>query len=172
MAGTEWMQLAVPSWDYEELRAIVTRRQLERGEPASPPAEAIVQKPSSADAVREAALADHQPWPEEALARLALGTTITTQRWTQVLDLLSAKPGKFYSTSEIAEITGMRVEEWRAACRKTSAHLRKHYPDVPVRENGNPWWPSADIAGRTVKASDEVYFGVTEEQARRWRTVR
>ncbi len=51
-------------------------------------------------------------------------------------------------------------------------HLRKHYADVPVWEHdpyvGEPVWPLVTVSGRELKVRDQLYVGITEEQADRW----
>ncbi|GAA5207606.1 hypothetical protein [Microbacterium kyungheense] len=139
-----------------------------------PTAEQVRDSQLAKDAVVRAAFAKHEPWPEHALARLAEGSAITTQRFAQVVDLCAATPGEDhrYSTEELAEKTGMNVNEWRSACRKIRLHLEKHHPEIPRTDAGNPEWPLVDMSGRTLGERDQLYVGITEEQARRWRTVR
>lgn len=172
--GTEWLLLAVPKQDYDELKHMVDFRQEQRGEAPAPSPEELRDSQLAIDAVVRAAFATHEPWPREALERLAAESTITTQRFARVMDLCAKTPGaqSRYSTEEIAEVTGMSVNEWRAACRKIRLHLEKHYPEVPRTTSGNPEWPLVDMAGRNLGERDQLYVGITDEQARRWKQIR
>ncbi|WP_251449404.1 hypothetical protein [Microbacterium sp. Marseille-Q6648] len=174
--GTDWMLLAVPKQDYDELKHMIDFRQEQRGEPPAPSAEALRDTQLAVEAVKRKVLDEHKPWPLEALSRLAEGSTITTERFSRVMDLCAHTPGEFISTEGIAEETEMTVNEWRAACRKLGAHLRKHYPDVPTWERepnaAQPMWPLANVAGRNLQARDQLYVAITAEQAHRWSEVR
>lgn len=173
---TKWVLLPVPELDYRDLKALVERRQSERGEPSMPSTELIIGGELSVDAVRRAAFDAHQAWPATALARLAEGNTLTTHRWVQVLDLCSRHPDVLYSTADVVAQTDLSVNEWRDACRKITAHLKKHYADAPLWEQephvGQPVWPLVAVGGRELKVRDQLYVGITEEQAKRWREVR
>lgn len=175
---TEWNLLPVPAPDYEELKALVETRQAERGEPIAPRAEQITSDDAAIAAVRAAAYAQHRPWPESALARLAEGASLTTQRWAKVMDLLAENPGlgNELSTSNIVAKTDLSLNEWRDACRKMRPHLEKNYPDVPIWHygiyEGEPMWPLVAISGKSLKVYDELYVGITAEQAKRWRSIR
>ncbi|MGC5172119.1 hypothetical protein ACLQ2Q_15865 [Microbacterium sp. DT81.1] len=176
MMATTWVLLPVPQEDYDELRHMVDFRQQQRGESSAPSAEELQGKQLAVNAALRAAFDEHKAWPASALARLAASTTATTLRFSQVMDLCSESPGSVFSTEEIAERTGMSVNEWRAACRKIGAHLRKHYPDAPHWDRepyiGEPMWPLVNISGRRLKVRDQLYVGVTQEQAKRWKSIR
>lgn len=173
---TEWVLLPVPQEDYAELKHMVEYRQQQRGESALPSAEVLRGNELAADMVKRAEFGGHKAWPVAALARLAAGSTFTTKRWTKVIDLCAAHPGEVFSTEEVSEKTGLSINEWRDACRKITAHLKKHYPDVPLWDRapdvGGPMWPLVTIAGKNLKVRDQLYVGITEEQAKRWKEVR
>jgi hypothetical protein len=181
---TNWKLLPVPEQDYDELRATVNARQGERGEPSAPPAEQLRADALRRDAVVREVLTRQEPWPMEALARLAAGDFITTERFTRVMDLCVAlrqtQPDfPFISTSEIEDNDGieMTADEWRAACRRLNSHLDQHYSDVPRWPSETEWqgrhfWPLANLSGRAIGKKDELYVGITEEQAKRWKQVR
>lgn len=118
-------------------------------------------------------LANHRAWSLADLARLAQGRTATTARWTRALDLCSeAGPGVWLSSSEIARRSGMGINEWRDAPRKITRHLNKHYPDVPVNESGDHFWPLAVGGGGIPDNGGEVWWAITIDQKRRWDEVR
>lgn len=174
--ATEWVLLPVPQEDYAELKHMVEYRQQQRGEVSSPSTEELRGDELAVDAVLRARFGEHKTWPASALARLAAGSTFTTQRWTKVVDLCAAHPGETFSTEEVSAKTGISINEWRDACRKIGAHLKKHYPEVPLWDRdpyaGDPMWPLVTIAGRHLKVRDQLYVGITEEQATRWKEVR
>lgn len=179
---TTWMLLAVPAVDYAELKHMVNFRQEQRGEAPSPTPEELSGEQLKRDAVIRAAFDEHEAWPHSALERLAAATTITTDRFSQAMDIcvdLRAENPAFplISTTGLAERSGMSVEEWRAACRKINAHMEKHYTDVPrwpveSRGAGRPFWPLVNISGRSLGVHDQLYVGITELQAERWKKVR
>lgn len=108
-------------------------------------------------------------WSVEDLKRLAAGHTVTTQRWTQAIDLCAQSPNLFIPSSEIAERTGMGIEEWRSAARQITRHLAKHYQQVPLWE-GHPVWPLhaqsiSDYPG-------QVSWVISPEMADLWRQAR
>lgn len=174
--STEWIPLPVPAEDYEEFKHMVEYRQTQRGKAPAPSAEELSSGDLAVAGVVRAAFDDFQNWPMEALTRLAKASTITTLRFSEVMDLCAVEPGSLHSTEEIAETLDMSVAQWRAACRKMRPHLEKHYPEVPRHESGShagePYWPLVDIAGRSLKVRDQLYVGITDEQARRWKRVR
>lgn len=174
--ATEWVLLPVPQEDYAELKQIVEYRQQQRGEAPSPSTEELRGDELAIDTVRRAAFGAHKAWPPSALMRLAEGSTLTTQRWAMVMDLCAQNPGAMFSTQDVSAKTGIPVNKWRNACRKIGAHLKKHYPEVPQWERephaGAPMWPLVTISGRDLKVPDQLYVGITAEQAERWTSVR
>ncbi|WP_182066914.1 hypothetical protein, partial [Curtobacterium sp. ME12] len=72
--------------------------------------------------------------------------------------------------------TDLTLNEWRDACRKLTAHLRANYEGLPKWAPepylGEDIWPLATASGRNLHEDPQVYFGMTEEQAKRWREVR
>jgi hypothetical protein len=173
---TTWILLPVPELDLPEVKALVEKRQSERGEPLAPSTDQISGGELTVDAVRRNAFVAHSAWPTNALARLAEGNTLTTQRWAQVLDLCSTHPGDLFSTEDVVAQTDLSLNEWRDACRKITLHLKKHYTDVPLWEHepyiGEPVWPLVTVSGRSLKVRDQLYVGITVEQAARWKRVR
>lgn len=174
--ATEWVLLPVPQEDYAELKQLVEYRQQQRGKASSPSTEELRGDELAVDTVRRAAFGEHKAWPASALTRLAEGSTLATQRWARVLDLCAQNPGVMFSTEDVSAKTGIPVHKWRSACRKIGAHLKKHYPEVPQWERephaGAPMWPLVTISGRHLKVPDQLYVGITVEQAERWTSVR
>lgn len=174
--ATEWVLLPVPQEDYAELKQIVQYRQQQRGEASTPSTEELRGDELAADTVRRATFDAHKAWPASGLTRLAEESTLTTQRWARVMDLCAQSPGEMFSTTAVSAKTGIPVNDWRDACRKIGAHLKKHYPEVPQQERGPhagaPMWPLVTISGRNLKVPDQLYVGITAEQADRWTSVR
>ncbi|MGV9195102.1 hypothetical protein ACQ143_12225 [Microbacterium sp. MC2] len=180
--ATTWMLMAVPAEDYDELKRMVDLRQTQRGESAAPTVEELRSDELKRAAVVRNAFEKHEDWPDEALRRLAEASTVTTKRFTQVMDLCvvvreETPDFPLISTTDVAQRTGMSVDEWRSACRKIGAHLDKHYPDVPrwangSKSDGRPVWPLVGVSGRNLGMYDQLYVGITAEQARRWRGIR
>jgi hypothetical protein len=172
---TDWVLMAVPSTDYDELKALVDARQQERGEAKAPSIEQLRSTQLAVAAVERNALDAYVPWPVSALNRLSTEATVTTERFARAMDVCAAQPETWFSTEEIAQRLDITVNEWRAACRKLRAHLNKHYPDVPQapgKEPGFLEWPVVALAGRERAVYDQLYIAVTAEQARRWKDVR
>lgn len=157
----EWIPLMVRAEDYLELAGLVADR--EQGRPDAVPGPAAVAAGDDAAARDELDLL--VPWDEKALIQLAEGRTVTTRRWTLAMDVCSRHVGQFLSTEQVAAEAGMEVTEWRDAPRKISRHLEAHY-DVPG-------WPLKGIDARRIGKNDgQVYWGINQEQALRWRRVR
>ncbi|MBT2504190.1 hypothetical protein [Curtobacterium sp. ISL-83] len=173
---TKWTFMPVPEDDRNEVSDLIVRKQKARGERPWPSPEDISKENLLGNTAWQAALNEIEPWPERSLAQLAEGASITTQRWTIAMDFCAKHPGQRFSTSEIAENTDLTVNEWRDACRKLTAHLRANYTGLPMWERGSyageAMWPLANASGRDLGAEPQVYWGITEEQARRWRNIR
>jgi hypothetical protein len=86
-------------------------------------------------------------------------------RWARAMDVASEHPEEFLSTVQIANASGMSINEWRDAPRKLPQHLTAHFP-------ANIEWPLAAVGGRELGKDDQVYWGITAEQAQRWLQVR
>lgn len=174
--ATEWVLLPVPQEDHAELKEMVEYRQLQRGEVPSPSMEELSGDGLVVDMVRRGAFGRHEAWPVPALKRLSEGSTLTAQRWATVMDFCARNPEAIFSTEEVSAKTGISVSAWRDACRKIRVHLRKHYPEVPTWEHepiaGAPMWPLVAISGRYLKVPDQLYVGITAEQAKRWTSIR
>lgn len=55
------------------------------------------------------------------------------------MDAIAAGGANWYTTSEVAEMSGLTVNEWRDAPRKISRHLKAHYQDAPVHDGSISW---------------------------------
>jgi hypothetical protein len=122
----------------------------------------------AAGATREAELlATLKPWSVEALRQLARSgaTFVTAERWGRAMDVMCGHVGTFVSSAQLAAEAGMPISHWRDAPRKLPQHLAKHYP--PDLD-----WPLKGVGGRDLKQDDQVYWGITAEQAQRWLQVR
>lgn len=186
MSDNTWVPVLVRLEDFEEITRLVHARESNRETGTDLPAVSLHAdqvdtdhdgtapgntKPTAARRTHaDTGLTDRPLWRSEDLARLAEGDTITTQRWTQALDVCTQNLGIWLTTSEIADRTGMSINEWRDAARKITRHLKRHYPNVPARPDGDPVWPlrtggNADVGG-------EVWWTISPEMADLWTEVR
>ncbi|WIE80872.1 hypothetical protein [Curtobacterium sp. MCSS17_016] len=173
---TEWVLVPVPTDDREAVVEMVSKNQKARGERSWPAPGEITTGNVIGDIVWQGVLEETLPWPAAALAQLADGRSLTAQRWTVAMDFCAKYPGERFATSDIVEKTDLALNEWRDACRKLTAHLRANYNGLP-KWNREPYlgddiWPLATASGRNLHQDPQVYFGMTEEQAKRWREVR
>lgn len=114
----------------------------------------------------QAAEGEFLPWSVELYAQLARSTGwATADRWKQVMDLTAADPGRFFSTTDVAQQTGMSISDWRSACRTLSRHLKAHYP-------AGTRWPLHAESGKALGVYDQLYVLATKETARRWLAAR
>src|SRR5450830_888767 len=171
-ATTSWIPLLVPAQDYLELAGLVAARQSVRGAAGQLPAVgatvdlASAATPSSRfEAAAAEELAKLRPWDIRDLGRLASSDVVTAQRWARALDVCCAHVGAFLSTEQVAQESGMTVNEWRDAPRKMTRHVDRHYPNAPQ-------WPLCAVSGRTLGRDDQVYWATNAEQAARWAQVR
>lgn len=173
---TNWVLVPVPEQDRDEVIAMVVKNQTARNERPWPSPADISADDLVADAAWRAAVAEHPAWPKPALVRLAEGTSLTAQRWTIAMDFCAAHPGERFSTDEIVANTDLTLNEWRDACRKITAHLRANYPDIPAcargQYDGAGVWPLVTVAGRDLKTDNQLFVGMTPEQASLWLEVR
>jgi hypothetical protein len=105
-------------------------------------------------------------WSDQQLAKIAAGSTTTTQVLTEVMDLLAANPGVWYSQDELAEATGRARTQLLVVWSKLGPHLSKHY--------GTTRWPIETRNGRnlTPPRAGSVHYSMTAEGATAWRRVR
>lgn len=162
----QWMPLLVPAEYYIELATLIQQRQLSSDTEVSElmVTNSVEEAPTSASWPRVVAeaVARFEAWSVGDLQRLATSGALTAQRWARAMDVCAAEPGRFFSTQEVAESSGMSVNEWRDAPRKISRHLASNYPGVPG-------WPLVVASGRNLgHAYDQAYWAITELQARRW----
>ena len=81
------------------------------------------------------------------------------------MDVMCNHVGEFISSAQLAAEAGMPINHWRDAPRKLPSHLAKHYEP-------NLEWPLKAVGGRDLKKDDQVYWGITAQQAQRWVQVR
>ncbi|WP_422772059.1 hypothetical protein ACN28C_02855 [Plantactinospora sp. WMMC1484] len=105
-------------------------------------------------------------WPVDELRRFAQGRSRTHETVVAVLDLLSDRPGERLPVSEIAAELGSPVGKLIGALGGLT-RIVKAYHDY--QQWGLPVHRTCQSApGRATV----VYYGVSAEQARRWRLVR
>ena len=166
---SKWIPLLVRIEDYAELAGQVAAREAKRPDAAGPTPEARVALPETSRTATktEELLAQLKPWSLDALRQIILTTPTykTMARWARAMDVASGHPEEFLSTAQIASESGMSINEWRDAPRKLPQHLTAHFP--PSIE-----WPLKPTGGRELGKDDQVYWGISIEQARRWTQVR
>lgn len=164
----KWIPLMVRIEDYAEFCSEVESRERERGE-QSGPRQQIVATVSSDKC--EKGLAKLQSWSVEDLRVIIemADRFKTMDCWMRAMDVVSQHPGpgSFRSTSDVAEAAGMEVTKWRDAQRKINTDaVKKHFAnDVGAPLRGE-WGPDLGIDDK------QFYWGITEEQADRWRQAR
>ena len=112
-------------------------------------------------------MATLKTWSMVALHQLAVSgdTLATAERWGKAMDVMCKHVGEFISSDQLAAEAGMPINQWRDAPRKLPGHLAKH-------DESNIEWPLKAVGGRVLKKDDQVYWGITAEQAQRWLQVR
>lgn len=157
-----WIPILVRAQDYTDAAAWVAEREAQRrgvstGEDLSDRIRAEVARGN----------ANTPSWTLENLVKLATETGRRTDaRWACVMDEASERPLTPLSTTEVAHLTDMTLNEWRDAQRKLHTRQRElHYP-------GEKDWPLASFWGGDVGANDEIYVYATDEQADLWKQAR
>lgn len=165
---TSWIPLLVRQEDYTEFATQVASREVGREDSAVIPSVTSGPVATTAGATKEAELlATLKTWSMEALRQLAesSATFATADRWGKAMDVMCNHVGEFISSDQLAAEAGMPINHWRDAPRKLPSHLAKHYePNIE--------WPLKAVGGRVFKKEDQVYWGITAEQAQRWLQVR
>ena len=165
---SNWIPLLVRQEDFAEFAARVAEREVGREDPVVLPSVALASVTSTVGGAKESELlATLETWSVEALRQLAEsgGTFATADRWGRAMDVMCRHVGVFLSSAELAEEAEMSINQWRDAPRKLPSHLAKHY------EQGIGW-PLKGVGGRELKRDDQIYWGITSEQAQRWLQVR
>lgn len=161
-----WTPVLVPSEDYVAVTRFVAARQAERTGAGHHLGRS---HPEGGSETAHPLLASWAAWPEDALRRLAESQSVTARRWVTAMDAIAQRDGNWFTTSEVAEISGLTINEWRDAPRKISRHLKAHYTDVPVHEGHLVWplrpWTNPDKPG-------EVSWGMPPATKQRWIAIR
>lgn len=175
---TTWVPVLVRLEDYAEVTRFVDSREATRaGSRSSLPALEVHADSRDGGASRDddERLARRASWTREDLAKLAVGSTLTAQRWTRAMDVCTQarEQGEVWiPTSEVARRGNMDITQWRDAPRKISRHLKAHFPNVPRDSHGNAWWPLC-AGGDDIPANGgEVWWAITADMAKRWLQVR
>jgi hypothetical protein len=171
-----WTLLPVPEQDFEDLKHMVDYRQAQRSAGIAPRLADEVATNFASDTALRAAFEAHKPWSQSALSWLAKSSTVTTARFTQVMDLCAETPEVLYTPEDIAEKLHMSVAQWRKACRRLRKQLRKTYTAIPKRERDpdvrKSRSPLVRVFTRTPDGRNQLCVGITREQARRWKSIR
>jgi hypothetical protein len=167
-AMSTWVPLLVRREDYMDFAEQVASREAGREEPEAPPSVNTAAAATAATATKEAELLSTlKTWSMDSLRQLANSGEefVTAERWGKAIDVACNHVGKFISSMQVAAEAGMPINEWRDAPRKLPAHLAAHYePNIE--------WPLMAVRGRELKKDDQIYWGITAEQAQRWLQVR
>lgn len=159
-----WVPVLVPEQDFVAVSQFVAARQAER----APSGKRAVEGEAS-ESGADPRLTAWPAWPEEALQRLAQSTSVTARRWAVAMDAVAQGGQDWYTTSEVAQLSGLTVNEWRDAPRKISRHLKAHYTDVPVHKGSLAWplrpWTNPD-------RPTEVSWGMPPVTKQRWLQIR
>lgn len=167
-----WIPLLVRVEDYAELAGLVATKEAERPEGSAPSIPeltvALGEEPRAATKAAEL-LMPLKPWSLDDLRQIVLTAPVykTMARWARAMDVAADHPGPtgFLSTAQMASTSGMSINEWRDAPRKLPQHLTAHFP-------AGIEWPLRAVGGRDLGKDDQVYWGITIEQANRWKQVR
>lgn len=165
---TSWIPLLVRQEDYTEFATQVASREAGREDSVVIASVTSGAVGATDGGTKEAELlATLKPWSTEALRQLGESSAefATAERWGKALDVMCHHVGEFISSAQLAAEAGMPINHWRDAPRKLPSHLAKHYePSIE--------WPLKAVGGRDLKKDDQVYWGITAEQARRWLLAR
>jgi hypothetical protein len=101
-------------------------------------------------------------WTLEDLRRFAKTPTTTSVTIGKVLDELAKKPGDYFSTSQLEDLTGVQRPNLKGAFSALTRHINAHY-------QGRDWmlackWGPDLGAGYPA----EMHYRLSEEQAGRW----
>jgi hypothetical protein len=166
---SKWVPLLVRIEDYADLASQVAAREAKRPDEATrtPETRVTLSETPRAATKAEELLARLKPWSLDELRQIIVTTPTykTMARWARAMDVASDHPEEFLSTAQIASESGMSINEWRDAPRKLPQHLTAHFP-------ANIDWPLEAVGGRELGKDDQVYWGITIEQAQRWKQVR
>ncbi|GLY19904.1 hypothetical protein Kisp01_69180 [Kineosporia sp. NBRC 101677] len=105
-------------------------------------------------------------WSVADLSRFAETPTATSLTIGKVLDVLAGKPGDYFSTTQLEELTGVPRPNLKGAFSALTRHINKHY-------DGRDWmlefrWGTELGAGHPA----EAHYRLTEEQADLWKQAR
>ena len=168
---SKWIPLLVRIEDYAELAAQVAAREVQRPSDTTtaPNVSVNVNEAPGPSTKAEEMLASLKPWGLDDLHQIiaTVHEYKTMARWAMAMDVMSKHPGPdgYLSTAQVAAESGMTINEWRDAPRKLPQHLKAHFP-------ANIEWPLRAVGGRTLGRDDQVYWGITIEQASRWLRAR
>lgn len=164
-----WLPVLVRTEDYLAVATLIATREAQRqdGQAGARPA---ARRSAADDEIGVAPPAEYDPeahlvtWSVEQLKQLAESSFTTAQRWTQAIDVVAEHEGRLLSSEQVAALADMPIAAWRDAPRKIARHLQAHYKV--------PGWPLYGVGGRKLGLDDQVYWGISGEQAARWRQVR
>jgi hypothetical protein len=166
---SKWVPLLVRIEDYAELASQVAAREARRPEESArtPGTRVALAETSRAATKAEELLARLKPWSLDELRQIiaTAPTYKTMARWALAMNVACDHPEELLPTTQIASESGMTLNEWRDAPRKLPQHLAAHFP-------ANIEWPLAAVGGRELGKDDQVYWGITIDQAQRWLQVR
>ncbi|GAB3286956.1 hypothetical protein [Kineosporia babensis] len=119
-----------------------------------------------AQAEAEDTEAEEVTWPVEDLRRFAETPTATSVTIGKVLDVLAAKPGEYFSTTQLEQLTGVPRPNLKGAFSALTRHINKHYDGRGWMLTF--WWGPQLGAGYPA----EAHYVLSDEQATRWLEAR
>lgn len=103
-------------------------------------------------------------WSPQEYESLMAATQISYQRVRQFADALSDHAGDQLSMSQVAELSGLRPSEIRAALGKLTQWMNANFAHAN--------WPFGWASNTTPDNPYEFYYKMSIQQAQAWRTAR
>ena len=102
-------------------------------------------------------------WPVEDLRRFAATPTTTSVTIGKVMDVLAQEPGRYFSTTELEDKTGVPRNNLKGSFAALTRHLNKHY-------DGRDWMLT--FRWGSPLGLQEAHYTISEDQAARWKEAR
>jgi len=117
----------------------------------------------STEAVGDEVQLGDTPWSVDDLRSFASTSSETSRTIRKVLDVLAAEPDKFFSTSELEEVTGIHRAKLKGAFSGLARHVRKYYP------NRMPMWIFAWGPNLGPDVPAEAHYKFDQQRADAWK---
>ncbi|WP_159599934.1 hypothetical protein [Agromyces humi] len=118
--------------------------------------------PAAQPAATAAESRNELPWSDEDLARLKARSYETTVIVSDIMDILAAHPGDWFTNAELAEALNRQPSQIVSLWSSLSRHLNKHY--------GRSQFPMETKSGKRFnpRKPEGVYYRLTDDQAEQW----